>query len=231
MKYIVYKTTNNINGKVYIGLHETENLMDEYLGSGVFLRQAIKKYGKDNFKKEVLFVFDNKEDMIVKEKELVNEGFVKRQDTYNMSMGGFGLSTLTEEKKKLAIKKIKKSLSKINLKERSKKRIQTILLKDKDAFRKMGIKSSKKQKENYQNGYINPNQNLSDIHIFNKLGEKIYVCKRIELSGLCAKHGLPERVLIKSIHQKGTPLYEKQKPRQKKYAAYTGWCAAYETDY
>lgn len=231
MQYLIYKTTNIINGKVYIGLHETEDVQDGYLGSGIFLKKAIRKYGAENFKKEILFVFDNKEDMIAKEKELVNEEFVKRQDTYNMSMGGFGLSTLTQDRKEKAVKKIKKSLSKIDLRERSKKRIATILSRDPLAFKKMGATSAMKQRENYKNGYINPNQNLSDIHIYNKLGEKVHTCKRIDLPALCKKHGLPERVLIKSIQQKGTPLYEKQKPRHKKYAAYTGWCAAYETDY
>jgi hypothetical protein len=71
--YTVYKTTNLINNKIYIGLHATDNINDGYLGSGIFLKKAIKKYDYKNFKKEILYVFDNKKDMITKEKEIVNE--------------------------------------------------------------------------------------------------------------------------------------------------------------
>lgn len=52
--YIVYKTTNLLNGKFYIGSHQTFNLQDGYYGSGKVLRLAIKKYGKDNFLNEVI---------------------------------------------------------------------------------------------------------------------------------------------------------------------------------
>ena len=86
MFYIVYKTTNIINGKFYIGKHKTKNLNDNYMGSGKLLKQAIEKYGKQNFVKEILFIFDNQEDMNDKEKELV----VLTEDSYNLCKGGNG---------------------------------------------------------------------------------------------------------------------------------------------
>jgi hypothetical protein len=108
MKYIIYKTTNTINNKIYIGKHQTENVNDSYLGSGVSLERAIKKYGKQYFIKEVLFIFDNEEQMNLKEKELVSEDFIKRKDNYNKSLGGEGGSNFkgkkhtTETKQKLS---------------------------------------------------------------------------------------------------------------------------------
>lgn len=90
MYYTVYKIINLINGKVYIGVHITSNLNDEYMGSGKYLKNAINKYGKDNFKKEILFQYNNIEDMFLKEKELVNEEWVNRKDTYNLKIGGDG---------------------------------------------------------------------------------------------------------------------------------------------
>lgn len=88
--YLVYKTTNLVNGKIYIGKHETDNLDDGYLGSGNLLRRAIKKYGEENFKREILFECSTKEEMNAKEAELVNEGFLKRDDVYNIKLGGNG---------------------------------------------------------------------------------------------------------------------------------------------
>ena len=51
------------------------------------------KYGAANFKKEILFDFDTEKEMLDKERELVNEEFVKRRDTYNCVVGGQGLYT------------------------------------------------------------------------------------------------------------------------------------------
>jgi hypothetical protein len=90
MHYIIYKTTNLISNKIYIGQHITNNLDDGYLGSGKNLKHDIKKYGKENFVKEILFIFDNFEDMDNKEKELVTKEFALREDTYNIIIGGQG---------------------------------------------------------------------------------------------------------------------------------------------
>lgn len=90
MKYTVYKTTNLVNGKQYIGKHATVDPNDEYLGSGVQLLRAIAKYGRQNFVKEVLFAYDTAEEMNAKEAELVTEEIVASSSFYNMCLGGNG---------------------------------------------------------------------------------------------------------------------------------------------
>jgi len=92
--YTIYKITNLLNGMIYIGQHVTENLNDSYMGSSKYLKRDIIDFGLQNFKKEILFIFETKEEMIAKEKELVNKEFTKRIDTYNRSLGGGGLYTL-----------------------------------------------------------------------------------------------------------------------------------------
>lgn len=91
--YIVYKTTNLVNSKIYIGVHATKvpNEFDGYFGSGKLLRCAIKKYGRKNFVREVLYTFSNYTDAYKKEREIVTPEFVKRDDTYNITSGGFGV--------------------------------------------------------------------------------------------------------------------------------------------
>ena len=90
MAWIVYKTTNVKNGKIYIGVHKTndESVFDGYLGSGRLLHKAIRKYGRNSFLRETLFVYDSEKSAEEKESELVSEEFVAAGDNYNMTPGG-----------------------------------------------------------------------------------------------------------------------------------------------
>lgn len=90
MHFTVYKITNKKNGKFYIGIHKTDNLDDGYMGSGKRLKRAQKRDGLEFFNKEILFDFDNYEEMVAKEKEIVIEEFLKRDDVYNLDLGGGG---------------------------------------------------------------------------------------------------------------------------------------------
>ena len=90
MNYIIYKTTNLLNGMYYVGCHQTDNLGDGYLGSGKYLKRAIKKYGAKNFKFEILLLASSKEEMFRLERSLVNESLINDPLSYNLKIGGSG---------------------------------------------------------------------------------------------------------------------------------------------
>ena len=73
MIYLIYITTNLTNGKKYIGSHLTSNINDNYLGSGVILKKAIKKYGKSNFQREIIAQLDNIDNMKELEEYYIQE--------------------------------------------------------------------------------------------------------------------------------------------------------------
>ena len=102
-QFYIYLTTNLCNGKKYIGAHYGE-LDDNYLGSGTILQRAFEKYGKENFKKEILYISQNQEENFLKEKEIIKQ-YNACQDPsfYNVHEGGSGGNTIagwTEEQKK-----------------------------------------------------------------------------------------------------------------------------------
>lgn len=113
-KYIVYKTTNKINGYIYIGVHRTDiDINDGYIGNGLYknkansyrdkykFHRAVKKYGTFSFERETLFIFpdteEGKKQAYAKEAELVNRDFIKRKDVYNLCLGGKVPSSATEK--------------------------------------------------------------------------------------------------------------------------------------
>jgi group I intron endonuclease len=93
---IIYKTTNLINGKFYVGKDERNK--PDYLGSGINLNRAIKKYGRENFIKETIEVCSTREELIEREKYWIKE--TKAQELgYNIADGGLGGNTISEENK------------------------------------------------------------------------------------------------------------------------------------
>ena len=177
MFYCVYKITNKINGKYYIGMHQTKDLQDDYMGSGKILKQAIKKYGVQNFYKEILHIFDNEEDMRNKEKELV----VICENSYNLcdgGKGGFGYlnrtglssrkgAVLSEQTKQ----KISKSKIGTKLSEETKKKISENSgmkreeIKQKVSQSKLGKKQSKEHKENISKAIKQWHMNKKNIYV------------------------------------------------------------------
>ncbi len=102
-KYIIYLTTNIVNKKIYVGIHKTQHPydFDKYLGCGVTTNRpssyekaktpfqyAVKKYGVKNFIRKTLIVLNTLEEALKMEALIVNEDFIKRDDTYNVALGG-----------------------------------------------------------------------------------------------------------------------------------------------
>lgn len=86
----IYKITNNINGKIYIGKHSTDKLNDGYMGSGVLLIKAKYKYGMENFTKEYLAFCDTEEKLNWLERFYIKK-YNAKESGYNLSDGGEGM--------------------------------------------------------------------------------------------------------------------------------------------
>ena len=90
MIYIIYETTNLINGKKYRGMHQTEDIDDGYLGSGKTLLIAVSKYGRENFTREILEYCSSGDELAEREKLYVDENWVNDRTNYNLKVGGNG---------------------------------------------------------------------------------------------------------------------------------------------
>jgi len=88
MLHYLYKTICLVNQKYYLGIHSTENINDGYFGSGIALQRAIKKYGKEQFQKEIIAFVATREELLEMEKNIITEKIVKDKKSYNMVIGG-----------------------------------------------------------------------------------------------------------------------------------------------
>ena len=88
-----YKITNTVNGFYYYGIHSTNDIEDGYMGSGRRLKRAVKKFGKENFQKEILKFFDSRKEASDYEENVVTEACVSDINCYNLKRGGdYGLT-------------------------------------------------------------------------------------------------------------------------------------------
>ena len=88
----IYKTTNLVNGKIYIGQHKSEKFEPEiYLGSGTLFRRALQRYGRNNFTQQLLCECMNQQEMNAKEKYYIQKyNATDIKVGYNLSVGGIG---------------------------------------------------------------------------------------------------------------------------------------------
>lgn len=97
--HYLYKTTCNVTGRWYIGMHSTHNLYDGYVGSGRRLRASIRKHGKENHIKEILEFFENRDLLIEAEKKAITPEMITDKNCMNL-MGGGGGGFISGEQQK-----------------------------------------------------------------------------------------------------------------------------------
>lgn len=102
MNHYVYEITNLVNGKKYIGKRSCKCPIEEdkYIGSGKLLKKAIDKYGKENFKKDILQICKSEKQAYDREKYFINKfNATDNREYYNIRDGGQGFSS--EDAKRL----------------------------------------------------------------------------------------------------------------------------------
>lgn len=97
--HFIYKTTNLLSGKYYIGMHSTDDLNDGYLGSGTLLRRSLNKYGKENHSIEILEFLNSREELVAREKDIVSLQEIAKKECMNLKVGGSGGFTLEQAKR------------------------------------------------------------------------------------------------------------------------------------
>jgi len=223
--YTIYKTTNNVNNKHYIGAHATTDANDKYIGSGKHLLRAIKKYGTASFSKEVIFMAKSEAIMYWIEEMLVDRAYVNNVNSYNLKTGGksgSGLNRFTKEESCAIWKKRSESSLWVNGKtyEEIYGKERAIELKKlrSDTFKKID-----------KNGAKNPRAGF--VTVYNASSEVVH-----EFDGTfrtaTKELGLPTNALLQSYLNGGVKIYENIVDngniailKSKGFYKYKGWYA------
>lgn len=158
-QYYIYETVNLVNGKKYIGKH-TGLLNDEYLGSGVNIQKAIKKYGIKNFKKRIIYIAKDENELNEKEKFFISYfNAIEDPNYYNIADGGQGGNTIkgyTEEQRKEFGEKISEAISGSNHPFYGKHHTEETKNKIKESLKKYWTEDRKKERSQQYTGEGNP---------------------------------------------------------------------------
>lgn len=99
----VYKITNTINGKIYIGKHSTDDIEDGYMGSGIRVKQAYQKYGLECFSKEIIQFYTSEEELNQGEIYWIAQfNSTAPEIGYNLTYGGDGGTPTEEARRKIS---------------------------------------------------------------------------------------------------------------------------------
>jgi group I intron endonuclease len=102
----LYKITNLINRKYYYGIHSTNNLDDGYMGGGTLVMRSVKKYGKDNFTKEIVANYKTRKEASDHEKRTVTLELVGLEECYNLRAGGDNENFMSQKAKDVIREKL-----------------------------------------------------------------------------------------------------------------------------
>lgn len=169
---IIYRTINLVNGKIYIGQDYYNN--PQYLGSGILLERAIIKYGKENFRKEILEKCISKNDLDLKEIYWIQKlDSTNKEIGYNISSGGSGGNTISNHPKNTEFRKFLSERNKEFYKEKSNHpmfgKIQTPESNEKRRNSILGIKRSKETRNKQSKSALGKNNSAyGKIWIHNK---------------------------------------------------------------
>ncbi len=157
-----YKIVNLLNNKYYYGIHSTNNLDDNYMGSGTILKRSIKKYGIENFKKEILCYFATYKEVLNYETEIVNEEIINDDNSYNVKIGGLG-----------GFEHISKEVRQNNI-----RKLLTTLWLNEEYMKNHKIKSSNRMKRLHKEGKIKYNTFTNKKHS-NETKEKMKLTHKL----------------------------------------------------
>jgi len=183
---IIYKITNKINNKIYIGKDSKNN--EKYFGSGKLLKQAIKLYGKENFIKETIEVCETIEILNIREIFWIEfYQSTNKKIGYNLAKGGTGGKTREVpwnkgKKLKPLTEETKQKLSKAN-----KGRKYSKELKDKMSKSMKGIKKSKEHREKLSKANLGKKLTQETKNKMSKARKGI--CQKILTCPHCGKQG------------------------------------------
>ena len=207
--HYIYKTTNDLSGRYYYGLHSTDDLEDGYLGSGTYLRRAIRKHGEENFTKEIIEFCKSRNELALAESKVVTLKEVAKKECMNLYVGGaLGFRGTHSEETKLKMRNF--NLGKVLNKEHRKKISESlknhIVTKEtRSKISKINSNPSKEQRRKMSEGQINRFKTHS---VWNKGKTNVYSDEILKKMSESAKNKLPVSVETRmkmSIAKKGIP--------------------------
>lgn len=207
----IYKITNLINGKIYVGQKKGSKLIEHYWGSGKLIKAAIEKYGKENFSREIIEWCSSRDELNAAEIKWIEE-LKCREYGYNICPGGSGGGPSTPEESKALSEKLKLYFS--NPENRLKHSLAhqgiSTSCKGRNASNDESVRlRALRQKEAYANGTLVPSM-LGKHHsseTINKMSES----KLAELNPFYGKHHSDESKKSMSNKLKGRIISETQK--------------------